>query len=42
MSGLQGKRWYFFVWDEDNEEHLAIHQIEADESEEVFFNKWAC
>lgn len=40
MSGLQGKRWYFFVWDEDNEEHLAMHQIEADEAEEVFFNKY--
>ncbi len=40
MSGLQGKRWYFFIWDDDNEEHLAVHQIESDEAEEVFFNKY--
>ena len=21
MSGLQGKRWHLFVWDDDNETH---------------------
>jgi hypothetical protein len=27
MTGLQGRRWYFFVWDEGNEHHLADHRI---------------
>ncbi len=40
MTGLQGKRWYFFVWDEDNEEHLARHYIRETEAEEVFFNRY--
>ncbi len=40
MTGLQGKRWYFFVWDDANEEHLAKHRIESDEAEEVFFNRY--
>ncbi len=40
MTGLQGKRWYFFVWDEDNEEHLARHDILDSEAEEVFFNRY--
>jgi uncharacterized DUF497 family protein len=38
VTGLQGKRWYFFVWDGDNEEHLAQHYIRDSEAEEVFFN----
>lgn len=29
MSGLQGKHWYFFIWDEDNEEHLGQHRIDG-------------
>lgn len=40
MSGLQGKRWYFFVWDENNEEHLWDHGINPEEAEEVFFNRY--
>jgi uncharacterized DUF497 family protein len=40
MTGLQGKRWYFFIWDEHNEEHLGQHYIETDEAEEVFFNRY--
>lgn len=40
MSGLQGKRWYFFVWDDDNEEHLYKHKIRPDEAEQVFFNRY--
>ena len=40
MTGLTGKRWYFFVWDEDNEEHLARHHITTEEAEEVFFNRY--
>jgi len=40
MSGLQGKRWYFFLWDEDNEEHLAEHGIRPWEAEQVFFNRY--
>ena len=38
MTGLQGKRWYFFVWDDDNEEHLGRHHVYPEEAEEVFFN----
>ena len=38
MTGLQGKRWCFFIWDENNEEHLAKHHIKDWEAEEVFFN----
>lgn len=37
---LQVRRWYFFVWDEDNVEHLYEHGIEAHEAEEVFFNPY--
>lgn len=33
MTGLTGKRWCFFVWDEDNEEHLARHRITIEEAE---------
>ena len=40
MTGLTGKRWYFFVWDENNEEHLAKHRIKEWEAEEVFFNRY--
>ncbi len=40
MTGLQGKRWYFFIWDEHNEEHLALHRIRDSEAEEVFFNPY--
>jgi uncharacterized DUF497 family protein len=40
MTGLSGKRWYFFVWDEDNEEHIGCHGIMPEEAEEVFFNRY--
>ncbi len=40
VSGLQGKRWYFFVWDEDNIDHLSEHRILPMEAEEVFFNRY--
>jgi uncharacterized DUF497 family protein len=40
MSGVQGKRWYFFIWDENNEEHLGAHHIQHWEAEEVFFNPY--
>lgn len=40
MTGLRGKRWYFFIWDEGNIEHLAAHRIEPNEAEEVFFNRY--
>lgn len=40
MTGLQGKRWYFFVWDENNEGHLARHHIDSWDAEEVFFNAY--
>ncbi|WP_413560554.1 BrnT family toxin [Bdellovibrio sp. HCB209] len=40
MTGLTRKRWYFFIWDEHNEEHLGLHRIQHWEAEEVFFNKY--
>lgn len=40
MTGLQGKRWYFFIWDEDNEDHLWQHRVRPEEAEEVFFNPY--
>ena len=40
MTGLRGKRWLFFVWDEDNEEHLGRHGILDEEAEEIFFNSY--
>ncbi len=40
MSGLTGKRWYFFIWDEDNSYHLMQHGIQPEEAEEVFFNRY--
>lgn len=40
MSGLQGKRWYFFLWDEDNVQHLIKHRVMPQEAEQVFFNEY--
>ncbi len=40
VSGLQGKRWLFFVWDEDNIDHLWQHRIHPEEAEQVFFNPY--
>ena len=40
MTGLRGKRWYFFVWDDGNELHLSEHRIHFGEAEEVFFNPY--
>jgi hypothetical protein len=40
MSGLQGKRWFFFVWDESNVDHLAAHSILPGEAEQIFFNPY--
>ena len=40
MSGLTGKRWYFFIWDEDNIDHLMRHGIQPEEAEQVFFNRY--
>ena len=40
MTGLRGKRWYFFVWDDANLEHLALHGVDSMEAEEVFFNHY--
>jgi uncharacterized DUF497 family protein len=40
MAGLHGKRWYFFIWDEDNTGHLGAHGIEPEEAEQVFFNRY--
>jgi uncharacterized DUF497 family protein len=40
MTGLTGRRWYFFVWDDENEEHLSKHRITSKEAEEVFFNRY--
>jgi len=40
MSGLQGKRWLFFVWDHENIEHLAEHGVRHWEAEQVFFNRY--
>jgi len=40
MTGLRGKRWFFFVWDENNDEHLSRHGIRDFEAEEVFFNPY--
>lgn len=41
MTGLTGKRWYFFLWDAGNLEHLAQHGISSFEAEELFFNTYA-
>ena len=40
MSGLQGKRWVFFVWDTGNIEHLGVHGVRPEEAEQVFFNRY--
>jgi len=40
MSGIAHKRWFFFVWDEDNMEHLLRHGVMPNEAEEVFFNRY--
>ncbi len=40
MSGIARKRWYFFIWDEDNVEHLVCHNLLPQEAEEVFFNRY--
>jgi uncharacterized DUF497 family protein len=40
MVDLQKKRWYFFIWDEHNIDHLERHRITPDEAEEVFFNRY--
>jgi uncharacterized DUF497 family protein len=40
VTGLQGKRWYFFIWDEYNLEHLLAHEVTAEEAEELFFNPY--
>lgn len=40
MTGLRGKRWFFFVWDENNENHLSQHRIRPWEAEELFFNPY--
>lgn len=40
MTGLTGKRWYFFIWDDSNEQHLAKHSISYWEAEEPFFNTY--
>jgi uncharacterized DUF497 family protein len=40
VTGLQGKRWYFFIWDEDNSEHLRLHGVSEMEAEQVFFNPY--
>lgn len=40
MTGLTRKRWFFFLWDEDNVDHLAAHSIHPNEAEQVFFNRY--
>lgn len=40
MVDLQKKRWYFFLWDEHNIDHLEQHRITPEEAEEVFFNRY--
>lgn len=37
---INRKRWFYFIWDDANEEHLARHRISFWEAEEVFFNKY--
>ncbi len=36
----QGKRWYFFIWDEDNINYLFAHRIDPGEAGQVFFNRY--
>lgn len=40
MTGLHGRSWYHFVWDDENEFHLGQHGISPEEAEEVFFNRY--
>ncbi len=40
MTGLRGKRWFLFIWDDGNLDHLALHQIQESEAEEIFFNSY--
>jgi uncharacterized DUF497 family protein len=40
MVNLSSKRWYFFLWDEHNIDHLEEHKITPDEAEELFFNRY--
>ena len=40
MTGLQGRRWFFFLWDENNVDHLGEHFVEPAEAEELFFNPY--
>jgi hypothetical protein len=36
MSGLQEKRWFFFVLDAENVEHLAEHGIQQEKPSRSF------
>ena len=40
MVDLDKKRWYFFLWDENNIDHIERHKVTPEEAEEVFFNKY--
>jgi uncharacterized DUF497 family protein len=40
VVNLQKKRWYFFVWDEDNISHLERHRVALEEAEQLFFNPY--
>ena len=40
MSGMDRKRWFFFIWDEENIEHVLDHGVFPQEAEEVFFNRY--
>ena len=40
MVNLSKKRWYFFVWDDNNVDHLEAHKIAPFEAEEIFFNPY--
>ena len=40
MVNLSKKRWYFFIWDDHNTDHLETHKITLFEAEEVFFNPY--
>ena len=40
MVDLSSRRWYFFVWDDGNTDHLELHKVAPSEAEEVFFNRY--
>jgi uncharacterized DUF497 family protein len=40
MVSLQKKRWYFFLWDDGNIDHIERHNVTPEEAEEVFFNRY--